>query len=116
VDDVRVTPVEDETLRRAAGKASETSGELVWEMPLLKDYMTNLKTDHADIANSSNGVGSAMINSAVFLREFTEGLPWLHIDCAGTAWCTKPEGCFSYGATGSGTVLLYDLIGLFSKP
>ncbi|MEG2203791.1 MAG: leucyl aminopeptidase family protein [Oscillospiraceae bacterium] len=113
---INAIAVEDETLRRAAGKASETSGELVWEMPLLKDYMTNLKTDHADIANSSNGVGSAMINSAVFLREFTEGLPWLHIDCAGTAWCTKPEGCFSYGATGSGTVLLYDLIGLFSKP
>ena len=89
---------------------SGDSGELVWEMPLLDDYLRYLKTDHADIANSSNGAGSAMINAALFLRSFTKSHPWLHIDSAGTSWTDKTAGCFAYGATGAGTVLLYDLL------
>ena len=56
-----------------------------------------------------------MINAALFLKEFTDGLPWLHIDCAGTAWSTKMEGCLSYGATGAGTLLLYELARVLSE-
>ena len=51
-----------------------------------------------------------MINATLFLRSFTEGRPWLHIDSAGTSWTDKTAGCYAYGATGAGTVLLYDLL------
>ena len=102
--------MEDETLRTAVKAASASSGELVWEMPLLDDYLTYIKAEHADLANTSAGAGPAMINAALFLRAFTESRPWLHIDSAGTSWTDKTAGCFSSGATGAGTVLLYDLI------
>ena len=49
-------------------------------------------------------------NAALFLRSFTKSHPWLHIDSAGTSWTDKTAGCFAYGATGAGTVLLYDLL------
>lgn len=107
---INAIAVNSEELRSAVCSASADSGELVWEMPLLDDYMRFLKTEHADLANSSNGAGSAMINAALFLREFTEGRPWLHIDSAGTSWTDKSAGCFSCGATGAGTALLYDLL------
>ena len=107
---INALAVEDDTLRRAVWAASATSGELVWEMPLLKDYMRYLKSDHADLANSSNGAGSSMVNGALFLQAFAQDLPWLHIDSAGTSWADKTAGCFSYGATGAGTVLLFDLV------
>lgn len=107
---INAIAVTDDGLRTAVQAASGDSGELVWEMPLLDDYLRYLKTDHADIANSSNGAGSAMINAALFLRSFTKSHPWLHIDSAGTSWTDKTAGCFAYGATGAGTVLLYDLL------
>lgn len=107
---INAVAVEDETLRTAVKAASASSGELVWEMPLLDDYLTYIKAEHADLANTSAGAGPAMINAALFLRAFTESRPWLHIDSAGTSWTDKTAGCFSSGATGAGTVLLYDLI------
>ena len=107
---INAIAVTDHGLRQAVQAASGDSGELVWEMPLLDDYLRYLKTDHADLANSSNGAGSAMINAALFLRAFTEGRPWLHIDSAGTSWTDKTAGCCAFGATGAGTVLLYDLL------
>ena len=107
---INAIAVTDDGLRAAVQAASGDSGELVWEMPLLDDYMRYLKADHADLANSSNGAGSAMINAALFLRSFTEGRPWLHIDSAGTSWTYKTAGCCAFGATGAGTVLLYDLL------
>lgn len=107
---INAVAVEDATLRQEVWAASRTSGELVWEMPLLRDYMRYLKSDHADLANSSNGAGSSMINGALFLQAFTQDLPWLHIDSAGTSWSDKTSGCCAYGATGAGTVLLYDLV------
>ena len=107
---INAIAVTDHGLRQAVQAASGDSGELVWEMPLLDDYLRYLKTDHADLANSSNGAGSAMINAALFLRAFTEDRPWLHIDSAGTSWTDKTAGCCAFGATGAGTVLLYDLL------
>ena len=112
---INAVAVTDELLRGAVFRASGASGELVWEMPMPEEYKSYLKAEHADLANSSNGAGSSMINAALFLKEFTDGLPWLHIDCAGTAWSTKTEGCLSYGATGAGTLLLYELARVLSE-
>lgn len=106
---INAAAVEDPELRAAVQAASRTSGELVWEMPLLSDYRSQLQTDHADIANSSGSAGPKMIHAALFLKEFTQSLPWLHIDSAGTSWTEKTDGVSCYGATGAGTVLLFDL-------
>lgn len=107
---VSAIAVTDDELRKDIFKASELSGSRVWEMPLIDEYISYLKCEHADIANSSNGEGSSMINAALFIREFTNNLPWLHIDIAATSWTTKNDGIFSYGATGVGVGLLYYLL------
>ena len=41
------------------------------------------------------------ITAALFLREFTAGLPWAHIDTAGTAYLLEPHDAWPEGATGS---------------
>jgi len=51
------------------------------------------------------------ISAGLFIKEFSENLPWIHLDIAGTAWVDKPV--FEHqaaGATGAGVTTLYDLL------
>lgn len=113
--DISAFAATDPALRSAVQEAAQHSGELVWEMPLYDEYLNYLKAEQADLANSSMGAGSSMINAALFLREFTGELPWLHLDIAGTAWSTKDSGCIVPGATGAGTMLLTALFSLLQQ-
>ena len=66
-------------------EAGEESGDLVWPMPLHPDYASLYRSRVADLANSSSKREATAVYAAQFLREFTEGLPWCHLDIAGTA-------------------------------
>ena len=68
-------------LVRAAG---EESGDLAWPMPLHERYAPLIKSAVADLANASNKRQAGAVYAAQFLREFTDGLPWCHVDIAGT--------------------------------
>ena len=68
-------------LVRAAG---ETSGDIAWPMPLHKGYAPLIESKVADLSNSSNKRQAGAVYAAQFLREFTEGVPWCHVDIAGT--------------------------------
>ena len=57
----------------------------MWPMPLEDDYKDYLKSAFADIANVGGRWGGA-ITAAIFLKEFAEDTPWVHLDIAGTAW------------------------------
>lgn len=65
-------------------EASETSGDIAWPLPLHKRYRPLLDSKVADIANISNKRQAGSILAAEFLREFTEDVPWAHVDIAGT--------------------------------
>ncbi len=52
------------------------------------------------------GHGAGSITAALFLREFTGGRPWAHLDIAGTARSDKEEHEVPKGATGYGARLL----------
>ena len=65
-------------------EASETSGDIAWPMPLHKRYRPMLDSKVADIANISNKRQAGAILAAEFLQEFTEDVPWAHVDIAGT--------------------------------
>lgn len=97
-----------DALARALLAAASDSGEQLWRMPLVEDYVTALDSPVADSANvphnRSNRPGS--IDAALFLRHFTGGLPWAHLDIAGVARSSSDEGEFSRGATGYGVRLL----------
>ena len=85
-------------------KVSEKTGEKIWDLPLHDEYHEQIKSTVADIKNIGGRPGGA-ITAAAFLSNFTNDIPWLHLDIAGTAW--TQEGTFerSYnpkGATGFG--------------
>jgi leucyl aminopeptidase len=79
-------------------EASETSGDIAWPLPLHKRYRPMLDSKVADIANISNKRQAGAILAAEFLKEFTEDVPWAHVDIAAT-------GMVSGAATGSGVRL-----------
>lgn len=87
----------------AAGKAT---GELVWPMPMPPEYRSSLDSTIADLKNVGASLGSAAI-AALFLEEFVaEGIPWAHIDIAGTAFTDSSTALQPKGATGFGARLL----------
>ena len=96
---------EDELLR-----AGCRAGEKYVDLPTDEEYHKMLKGRTADLLNSApNGCGSIM--AGLFLREFSEGLPWLHLDIAGVSQVDKPV--YEYqteGATGFGAATMYFLL------
>jgi leucyl aminopeptidase len=102
----------DEPLASALLAAGEASGDLLWQLPLADGYRPLLGSDVADLANvARNGRREAgSILAALYLREFTAGLRWAHLDISGPSRLVTPEGEPTIGATGFGTRLLLCLL------
>jgi len=67
--------------------ASVQTEDLIWEMPLYKEYDEDLKSEIADMTNvGKNSAG--MITAACFLSKFSQEYVWAHLDIAGTAWAS----------------------------
>ena len=88
-------------------KASEIAGELVWELPNNDDYRELNKGTFADLKNTSGGSGA--ITAGLFLEEFVDNTPWVHLDIAGTSYLSSERGYLPKGATGVPTKTLYYL-------
>ena len=88
--------------------SAERSGERMWRMPLIDDLERKIEGDVADIKNTGGRSGGA-ITAALFLKHFSEGLPWAHLDIAGSARQEKATATGPKGATGVGvrTLLRY---------
>jgi leucyl aminopeptidase len=88
----------DETLAERLFAAGESSGEPLWRTPLEDDYEDLLASTVADAKNSPGGPQA--ITAALFLKHFTGGLPWAHLDLASVGdspsesyeWTTGPSG------------------------
>jgi leucyl aminopeptidase len=87
---------------------AERAGDRCWEMPLYEEYRELLKSDIADMVNTGGRLGGA-ITAALFLKEFTGGLPWAHLDVAGTAWVEDARPYAPKGAAGIGVRTLAEL-------
>lgn len=62
-------------------QASEFVGDPVWELPLWKNYLSSLRSQHADICNLGNGPFGGAITAALFLEKFVgKNIPWIHVD------------------------------------
>jgi leucyl aminopeptidase len=97
----------DDDLATALLDAGTASGDRLWRMPLAGDYRGGLDSPVADLANMARAGGRAgSIDAALFLREFTGGRSWAHLDIAGAARATSDDGENTKGATGFGTRLL----------
>jgi leucyl aminopeptidase len=93
-----------EQVRRVADRA----GDRVWPLPLFDEYLDQLKSDIADLMNTG-GRAAGSITAAMFLKEFTGGLPWAHIDIAGTAWADEPRPYMPKGPSGVAVRTLAEL-------
>jgi len=88
---------EDTWQRFTAGL--KVSGERFWRLPLDDDYRDVIKSTIADIKNTGGRYGGA-INAAMFLKEFVEDTPWIHLDIAAVAWVDDPKPWSASGPTG----------------
>ncbi len=88
--------------------SSNAAGDRLWPMPVDDDYLEAMKSDIADLVNASGRAGGAA-TAAAFLREFTGGKPWAHLDVAGTAWADEPKPWMPKGPTGVATRTLAEL-------
>lgn len=79
---------------RAAGDAA---GDLCWPMPLHDGYRGLIESKIADLSNSSNKRQAGAVYAAQFLREFTDGRPWCHVDIAGTGMINGAGTGFGVG-------------------
>jgi leucyl aminopeptidase len=81
--------------------AADSEGEKMWQMPLDEEYKEALKSDFADLHNIGGRAGGS-ITAAIFLRDFVNETPWIHLDVAGTAWLDEAKPYLAKGATGIG--------------
>ncbi|TET41008.1 MAG: leucyl aminopeptidase [Dehalococcoidia bacterium] len=88
--------------------AAERTGEKMWHMPMPEEYKEQIKSEIADVKNTGNRYGGA-ITAALFLAEFVDNTPWVHIDIAGPRLSTKESGYIVKGATGFGVRTLIEL-------
>jgi leucyl aminopeptidase len=89
-------------------RATERAGDRSWPMPVFDDYKELFKSEIADFANTGGRAGGA-ITGALFIKEFSGDLPWVHMDIAGTAWAEDAKPYQPKGATGVGVRTLAEL-------
>ena len=89
-------------------EAAERTGERMWHMPMPEEYGEQIKSEIADVKNTGNRYGGA-ITAALFLAEFVDKTPWVHIDIAGPRLSHKESGYMVKGATGVGVRTLVEL-------
>ena len=77
----------------------EEGGDRCWPMPLYEEYGEQLRSEIADMLNTG-GRPAGACTAAMFLKEFAGGLPWAHLDVAGTAWFDDAKPWMAKGPTG----------------
>jgi leucyl aminopeptidase len=105
----------DPALMDQVRRAADLAGERVWELPTWADYDGLIDSEIADIKNSTVPWAGAT-TAALFLREFVEGRPWVHLDIAGSAWQDASElKTVPRGPTGSGVRVMAQLARLLAE-
>jgi leucyl aminopeptidase len=85
--------------------AGNRADDRAWRLPIGDEYVEQLKSNFADIANVGGREGGAC-TAASFLSKFAKDLAWAHLDVAGTAWVSGAQK----GSTGRPVPLLVDFL------
>jgi leucyl aminopeptidase len=91
-------------------KAAEEAGEESWPMPIPDGMDERIHSSRiADLAQHDWVRWGGGLFAAAFLREFTGGLPWAHLDIAGPSYNSGgPSGHLTSGGTGVAVATLVD--------
>jgi leucyl aminopeptidase len=96
-------------LNQAVTDAAKAAGENFWRMPLVEELAQELKSEVTDLQHTGQRYGGA-ISAALFLREFVEGKPWVHMDVPGATFRDRASGLHPKGGTGHGVLTFLELI------
>jgi leucyl aminopeptidase len=102
----------DEDAYQHFTRALQRSGEKFWRLPLDQEYLDQIRSNIADLMNTGGRHGGAS-NAAVFLKEFVEDTPWVHLDIAGTAWMDENKSWIAKGPSGIGVRSLVEFVRSF---
>jgi len=92
----------------AAGNAT---GELVWRMPLAKEYDKMIDSKFADMKNTGGSRWGGAITAAQFIKRFVDDkTPWAHLDIAGTGFDSRQTDINKSWGSGWGVRLLDRLV------
>ena len=102
----------DQKLAKQLQEIGEKSGDRVWHMPLVDDYIPSLASPIADFNHLGDKphVSGGSITAALFLEHFAGDSRWVHLDIAGTARSEVDAGENVKGGTGFGVRLLVEWI------
>jgi leucyl aminopeptidase len=89
----------DDQMYDRFAQAMKQAGEKMWRLPLDDEYKDLIKSNIADMANAGSRWGGAIF-AAMFLKEFAEDTPWIHLDIAGTAWMEDQKPWIAKGPSG----------------
>ena len=95
----------NDTLSSELAAAGVRADDRAWTLPIGDEYVDQLKSNFADIANVGGREGGAC-TAASFLWKFAKDLTWAHLDVAGTAWLSGSQK----GSTGRPVPLLVDYL------
>ncbi|HET6151235.1 MAG TPA: leucyl aminopeptidase [Polyangia bacterium] len=90
-------------------KAAKEAGEEMWPLPLPPRLAEQLKSEIADLKNTGERWGGAL-TAGLFLKEFVDGTPWVHVDLAGPASTDKELGHVAKGGTGFGVATIVQFV------
>ena len=99
----------DDELYKELEDVSKYTGEKVWKLPTFPEYRELIKSDIADIKNIG-GRNAGTITAGLFIEEFVDdGVSFLHLDIAGTAWTDSEKPYKQKGGTGVPVNTIYEL-------
>jgi len=101
----------DPALAAFVAAAGAAVGEPVWQMPIGEQHRADLDSTIADLRQCASGRWQPdACHAAAFLREFAEGVPWVHLDIAGMDAVAEASETAARGPTGFGVRLLDRLV------
>ena len=90
----------DEATYERFQKATELAGEKFWRLPVEDEYRDMIVSHIGDITNTGNSRWGGAITAAMFLKEFVDETPWIHLDIAGVAWTEEQKPWIAKGPSG----------------
>jgi leucyl aminopeptidase len=105
---------DDETYRHFTD-AFQISGERFWRLPVEDEYKEFIKSNIADIMNTGGSRWGGAITAAMFLKEFAEDTPWIHLDIAGLAWTEEAKPWMAKGPSGFAVRTITEWVRSYAK-
>jgi leucyl aminopeptidase len=96
--------------------AASRSGERMWQLPLADEHREEMKSEVADLRNSSGGRLGGTILGAAFIDAAVEpDTAWAHLDIASTAWYEEDRPFSPKGPQGAAVRTMVELAQTLAK-